>query len=70
MKNFEHVHHIVVYTCPNLTDADVGASFECYTRKTPRRYMMCSEVVLAWAVGGVVCLYIYIYILLERAASG
>ena len=61
-KNIEHVHHIVVHMCPNLTDADVGASFECYTSKTPRRYMMCPEVVLAWAVGGVVSLYIYIFL--------
>ncbi|XP_063401020.1 DBH-like monooxygenase protein 1 [Mytilus trossulus] len=51
--NIDYVHHAVITTCPEVTEADVGTSFECYSRGTPRRFQTCSEVVVAWAVGGV-----------------
>jgi len=63
-KNIDYVHHIVITTCPDVTEADVGTSFECYHHHTPRRFQTCSEAVVAWAVGGVVSMMYIIDILL------
>jgi hypothetical protein len=51
--NENHVHHVLAYNCPTATDADVGSVFNCYGRR-PKNLEGCSDVVIAWAVGGVV----------------
>ena len=63
-KNIDYIHHIVITTCPDVTEADVGTSFECYHHHTPRRFQACSEALVAWAVGGVVSMMYIIDILL------
>ncbi|XP_052093581.1 DBH-like monooxygenase protein 1 homolog [Mytilus californianus] len=49
--NEDYVHHILVYNCPTATDADNGKVFDCYGHRP--RHLDCSDVVIAWAVGGV-----------------
>ena len=61
-KNIDYIHHIVITTCPDVIEADVGTSFECYHHHTPRRFQTCSEALVAWAVGGVVSM-MYMYII-------
>ena len=52
--NENYVHHILVYNCPTATDSDVGHTYHCYNNKPA--HLKCNDVIIAWAVGGVVSL--------------
>ena len=43
------VHHILVYRCPIAASYD-GVQGLCYTKDRPLPH--CSDVILAWAIGG------------------
>jgi hypothetical protein len=54
-KNFQNVHHILVYLCSNLTDTDLAYQGGCYQgADTPTNLRQCNgySVVSGWAVGG------------------
>lgn len=55
-NNEAYVHHIVIYACPTASDNDVGKSFSCY--KTRPDNLNCIDVIIAWAVGGVVSFHV------------
>ncbi|CAC5419592.1 unnamed protein product [Mytilus coruscus] len=51
-ENLAFVHHIVISKCADVSDADVGSTYDCFSTSTPDRFMTCSDPVVAWAVGG------------------
>ena len=52
------VHHIVVYSCWNITQQHMVESNQtegvCYTEEMPEFFESCRTVAFAWAIGGTV----------------
>jgi hypothetical protein len=56
--NEQHVHHILVYTCPGDLTSLLGSEYHCHTRDEPRLAGDCTAIMIAWAIGGGVSLWV------------
>ena len=53
-----YVHHVLVYTCDGLSEADLGPGGACHSQSDEINSCRGSQGILiaAWAIGGVVSL--------------